>query len=231
MELIEHLRFFSHLDGIALTILFAAWLGIGWLIEHPPKSRPSTAQLMAEYRRHWMAQMVTREPRIFDATILDTLRQGTAFFASACLIAIGGALAAISNPERFRGVAQDLTLDAPELIWEVKILLVLVFITSAFMKFIWSNRLFGYCAVMMASVPNDPSAPEVTVRTQKAAEINITAARAFNRGLRSVYFALGALGWLLGPEALLITTAITVLTLLRREFASSSRATLLAPDL
>ena len=57
----------------------------------------------------------------------------------------------------------------------------------------------------------------------QAAEVNITAARSFNRGLRSIYFALGALGWLLGPLALMITTLLAAGVMIRREFASHSR--------
>ncbi len=124
-------------------------------------------------------------------------------------------------------MAQDLTLDAPAIIWEVKILLALVLITNAFLKFIWSNRLFGYCGVIMASVPNEIDAPATLPRARKAGELNIAAARAFNRGLRGVYFALGALGWLLGPIGLIVTTAVTVFILLRREFASASRLVIL----
>ena len=77
-------------DVAALVVLLAAWLLIGWFIEHPPKSRPSVSQLMQDYRREWMRQFVTRQPRIFDATMIDNLWQGTAFFASASMIAIGG---------------------------------------------------------------------------------------------------------------------------------------------
>lgn len=231
MEFIDQLYFFSSLDAAAVATLVVAWFVIGYFIERPPKARPSTSVLMADYRRKWMIQMITRQPRIFDAAILDTLRQGTAFFASACLIAIGGGLAAMSNAERLRGVAQDLALDAPEIIWEVKILLAVIFITNAFLQFIWSNRIFGYCGVVMASVPNELDAAETVPRARKAGELNITAARAFNRGLRSVYFALGALGWFLGPVALFATTVITVVVLLRREFASKSRDILLDPEL
>jgi uncharacterized membrane protein len=230
MEVLDQLHFFTRLDAIAVALLLLSWVVLGHLIEFPPKSRISTSVIMAEYRRKWMVQMITRQPRIFDAAILDTLRQGTAFFASACMIAIGGGLAAFSNAERLRGVAQGLAFDAPEVIWEVKILLALILITSAFLKFIWANRLFGYCGVVMASVPNDITAPEALPRAKKAGELNISAARAFNRGLRSIYFALGTLGWFLGPWALITTTLLTVFILVRREFASSSRAVLLCDE-
>ncbi|WP_417248418.1 DUF599 domain-containing protein [Celeribacter sp.] len=230
MRFFEQLQFFTILDAIAVMVLLLSWVGIGLVIEYPPKRYLSTSQLVAEYRRMWMVQMITREPRIFDASILDSLRQGTAFFGSACLIAIGGGLAALSNTERLRVVAEDLALDAPAIFWEVKILLALALITTAFLKFIWSNRLFGYCGVVMASVPNEIDAPEALPRAAKAAELNIAAARAFNRGLRGIYFALGSLGWFIGAEALLITTMITVFTLLRREFASGSRRVLMTDE-
>lgn len=216
-------------DLIAVAALLATAFGLGWLIDHPPRRRPSVTVLMADYRLQWMRQFVTRQPRIFDATVLDSLRQGTAFFASACMIILGGGLAAIGNAERLNMVAADLTLDAQGRVLEIKLILFLFFITNALLKFIWAHRLFGYCAILMAAVPNEPDDPAAFTAAAKAGEINITAARSFNRGLRSIYFAIGALGWLLGAQALLATTVMTALVLARREFASASRRVILPP--
>lgn len=231
MELLDRLQFFGPLDLTAVILLATAWMLIGWIIERANSKHPSVSVIMAEYRREWMVQFVTREPRVFDANILANLRQGTTFFASASMIGIGGGLALIGNTERLLGIAKDLTLDAaPAVVWEVKILVVILFLANGFLKFVWSHRLFGYCAVMLASVPNDATDPACLPRARQAAEINITAARSFNRGLRSVYFALGALAWLLGAIPLLAATAFTVLILWRREFASHSRSILVQDD-
>ncbi len=110
---------------------------------------------------------------------------------------------------------------------ELRVLLVLLFLADALLKFIWSNRLFGYCAVLMASVPNDVDDPRAFRRATQTAEVNITAARSFNRGLRSVYFALSALAWLLGAVPLMVATVVCTGVLLRREFASVSRRVIL----
>lgn len=220
---------FTQLDAIAVAFLGVSAIAIGWIIEHPPASRPSVMSLMAQYRRDWMKQFVTRQPRIFDATVLDSLRQGTSFFASACMITLGGGIAVIGNSERLDSVAEDLTLTADGVALEMKLILVLFFVASALLKFIWAHRLFGYCAIMMAAVSNDASDPDAFVQAAKAGEINITAARSFNRGLRAVYFALGALGWILGPEALMATTVMTLAVLARREFASASRRVIMSP--
>ncbi|TCO74217.1 DUF599 domain-containing protein [Rhodovulum euryhalinum] len=228
METLNRIALFTPLDTAALALWTAAWLGIGWLIEHPPPGRPSVSVLMTRFRRDWMHELVTRQPRIFDATILSTLRQGTTFFASASMIIIGGGLALIGNTERLLGLAQDLTLEtAPAIVWELKILVVLLFVANAFLKFVWSHRLFGYCAVIMAAVPNDPADPAALPRAAQAAEINITAARSFNRGMRSLYFSLAGLAWLLGAVPLIAATAVTIFVLWRREFASNSRRALI----
>ena len=113
----------------------------------------------------------------------------------------------------------------------IKLTLPLLLLVSAFLAFVWSNRLFGYCAVVMASVPNDPDDPKALPRAAKAAEINITAARSFNRGLRAVYFGMAALAWLAGAVPLVIATLVTCVVLWRREFASKSRLALLKSDL
>ncbi|MET4102522.1 putative membrane protein [Roseovarius sp. MBR-78] len=227
----DGLGHFTPLDMAAVLVLILAWSGVTVLIEHAPRRFPSTSNLMAQYRREWMVQFVSRDPRIFDSQVIGQLRQGTSFFASATLIAIGGALALLGDVERLIGIADDLTTGTdPVVVWEAKILLIVAFLTNAFLKFVWANRLFGYCAVVMAAVPNDPGDPAATPRAQKAGEINITAARGFNRGLRSLYFALAAAAWLLGASALLVAVAITLAVLLRREFASTSRTVLMRPE-
>lgn len=228
MTWLDRFALFSPLDAVALALLLSAWLGMGWRIERPGARHPSTSQIMAGYRREWMHQMITREPRIFDAQIVASLRQGTAFFASTAVIAIGGTLALIGNADRLTGIASDLALiEAPTFVWEAKLVVVALFLTNAFLKFVWANRLFGYAAVVMAAVPNDSSDPLCAPRADQAAEVNIAAARSFNRGLRAVYFALTSAAWLAGPEALLVATAFTVAVIWRREFASNSRTILL----
>lgn len=228
MSWIDRLQMFSALDYGALALLLIGWIGIGWRIENPPQARPSVAELMADFRRDWMRQMVTRQPRIFDANLIGNLRQSTAFFASATMIALGGGMALIRNPDPVAELASDLALSVPpDVVWEIKLLLALLFLTSAFLKFVWANRLFGYCSVVMGAVPNDPEHPQAYARADQAADLCISAARSFNRGLRTTYFGLAAAAWLLGPEALIVAVALTLGMLYRREFGSSSRAVLL----
>lgn len=217
------------LDLAMLGLLVAAWVLSGWVSEHPPKSLPSVSWLMEEYRRDWMKTFVTRQPRIFDATLIDSLRQGTAFFASACMIAIGGGIAVIGNAAAVQRLTDELPITGgPDV--AVKMLPVIAFLANSLLKFVWAHRLFGYCSILMAAVPNDPGDPLAFHRAGQAADINITAAKSFNRGLRSIYYALAALGWLLGPWGLVVGTVLATGILLRREFASVSRKVILARE-
>ncbi|MEM6565701.1 MAG: DUF599 domain-containing protein [Pseudomonadota bacterium] len=228
MTFLDRIALFSHYDLAALALLFGLWIGIGWRIEYASARIPSMSMLMAGYRRLWMRELVTRQPRIFDAQILSTLRQGTAFFASTCVIALGGTLALIGNADQLAGVAEDITFtDQPAIVWELKLMVLALFLTNGFLKFVWANRLFGYCSVLMAAVPNDIKDSKANHRADQAAEINIAAARSFNRGLRAMYFALAAAAWLAGAGALALAAVVTCIVIWRREFASRSRKILL----
>ncbi|SEW30976.1 Uncharacterized membrane protein [Cognatiyoonia koreensis] len=227
MEAFTLLLQLNPLNYLALGVFVAVWLGLGFWIEHPGAKRPSVTVLMSERRRDWMKVFVARDPRIFDSQILSSLRQGTSFFASTCIFAIGGVLALIGNAETLQGFATQVGDQTPLLIWQMKLGIVGLFLTNAFLKFVWANRVFGYCAVLMASVPNDPEDPTSYPRAAQAAELNIRAAINFNRGLRAVYFALGGLAWLLGAIPLLVAALIVGWTVWSREFASIPRRILL----
>jgi uncharacterized membrane protein len=230
MEILTRLALLSPLDAAGLLFLVLCWLALGHAVENPPAARPSVASLMSAYRRDWMKEFVSRESRIYDAQIIDNLRQGTAFFASTTLIAIGGGMALVGNADLLTGLARGFSVPLPRQLVELKLLVVLVFVANALFKFIWAHRLFAYCAILMSAVPNDPGHPQAYHRSAQAAEVNIAAARAFNRGLRSIYFSVGALGWLVGPWALIGATVVTTLLQVRREFASQSRAVILRHD-
>lgn len=220
---------FTAWDFAAFGIFALLWTVIGILVEHPPAHIPSTHRLMDTYRLKWMQEMALRDIRIFDSQVMNGLRQATAFFASATLLAVGGGAATLSQAERVAAITTDL---APEFVLsraslEAKILIITIALTLAFLKFVWANRLFGYSATVMAAVPAPERAEEAEKIALKAAKLVNSAARSFTSGLRAVYFCLALLAWLLGPLALIGATLLTCAIVARREFASNSRKALL----
>ena len=221
-------EFFIHFvlfDALSVVGLILAWLGSTVVIERTDVAKPSTHILMETYRERWMVQMVTRNPRIFDSSVLCMMRQGATFFASSCMIAIGGCVALVGGADQITVFASTLanTTVAPKIVWEIKILLLMALLANGFLKFVWAVRLFGYCAIVMASTPNDPKNKTTYATAAKAAEIANHAARSFNRGMRSVYYTIAALTWLIGPLPLMLATITTLILIYRREFSSHTR--------
>lgn len=222
-------RILTPWDIAALAVFFACLVGMTWLIEHSPDTRPSTSRMMAYYRRRWMQEVPNRANRVVDTALLTTLRNGSAFFASGAMIAIGGIAALLGQTDRLVDVAADLAGEAAasRTTWEAKLLFLLALVVGAFLKFVWSHRLFGYCAVLMGATPENGSPDETAAAVERAAQLNISAGRSFNRGLRITYFTLAALAWFLGPVALILASLLTSAVIYRREFRSDSRKALL----
>lgn len=228
MTLVDRLALLSPLDLGAAGFLVLAWIAMGWIIEHPPASRPSVSMLMNRYRREWLTEALHRDVRIFDAQIIASLRQGTAFFATTSLFALGAVLALLGNTDPLAGVARELAArEEPLIVWQIKLIAVVLFLTHAFLRFAWSNRMYGYASVMVAAIPNDDKAPHAELRARQAGDLIGRSTMNFNRGLRSIYFALATIAWLLGPLALLIATVATIAFMWEREFMSGARRALM----
>ena len=115
MDWMDRIALFDPLDFAAVGIMVVGfWALIGWRVEHS-SSKADQSVCRRSWQatgREWMRQMITRETRAFSMPKpVSTLRQGTSFLASTCVIAIGGApLALMGNAERLaRCGADDLT--------------------------------------------------------------------------------------------------------------------------
>ena len=83
---------FSYLDLAALCYFVAAWAGYGVAVARMRGRRTSLSQIMNAQRAEWTRQLIGRDNRVVDTTINASLQNGTAFFASTSLIALGGVL-------------------------------------------------------------------------------------------------------------------------------------------
>jgi uncharacterized membrane protein len=226
-EFLEMIPALSLPDMLAIAWFFGAWIGYSVVIEKTAKGRSGLNSLMHAYRDDWMEQMLARELRMVDAQVTTALQNGAAFFASTSLIAIGGTLTLLHSTDLISNVIAALPFSvatSPEL-WELKIVGLATIFVYAFFKFAWSYRLFNYFAIMVGAAP--PCKEKATAAAQnfahRAARLCEDAGRHFNRGQRAFFFALGYLGWFLGPLELALTTTGVVIVMWRRQFASESR--------
>jgi uncharacterized membrane protein len=218
---------FTTLDMIALAWFVAAWAGYAAQLEFLPKAKKSLNELMNDYRLVWMRRMLDRDARMVDMQVMATLVNGTAFFATTALFAIGGALTVLRSPDEMLNVLATLPFGAPttRLAWEIKAVGLAVIFVYAFFKFAWSYRLFNYVAILLGAMPleRDKDTPEAETHVQRTARLFQAAGRHFNHGQRATFFALGYLGWFVSPYVLMATTAAVVLVMGWRQFGSDAR--------
>jgi len=213
-------------DILAVGFFILEWTVYAVTLEHSAYGQDSLSARMHVYREVWIRRMLERETRMVDMQIMASLQNGTAFFASTSLLAIGGALALLRSTNEALAVLRALPIDlspSPAL-WEIKCVgLVLIFV-YAFFKFAWAYRLFNYVAILLGAMPpaearDTPDAEAHVIRTTRLFE---AAGRHFNRGQRAFFFALGYLGWFVSPWVLFVTTALVVIVTWRRQFVSNA---------
>ncbi len=179
---------------------------------------------MNAYRDQWMKELLARDIRIVDPQVTASLQNGTAFFASTSLIAIGGTLTLVRAPEQVLTVIGTLPFAVPVTpeMWEMKILGLAVICVYAFFKFAWSYRLFNYLAIMIGAAPppSEKDSAAAKAFAHRASRVCADAGLHFNRGQRAFFFALGYLGWFLGPLELGLSTTGVLIVMWRRHLAS-----------
>jgi uncharacterized membrane protein len=224
-------------DIVALAFYVLVWTFFALAADGRLLRRISLTTAMNAQREAWMRTMARRELRMIDTSILNGLQQGTAFFASSSLIAIGGCFALLGATDRVLTILSDLPFvgEPSRGVFEVKVLGLMLLLSYSFFKFGWAYRLFNYCSILIGAVPvtrDEAALPaETEAAVQRAAKMNILAGKHFNAGLRGIFFSLGYLGWFAGPAVLALSTMLVVIVLIRRQFLSAARmAVLVRPE-
>jgi uncharacterized membrane protein len=219
------------IDLLALAFFIFAWAGYHFYVDRVGTQKRGLNAMMNHYRIGWMEQMSRREVRIVDTAVTGSLQNGTAFFASTSLLAIGGAATLLRATEDVMKVFSDLPfgLTTARWLWETKVLGLGAIFGYAFFKFAWSYRLYNYSAILIGATP-PASSPHVEERQRalmRAARMNISAGRHFARGQRAFFFSFAYLGWFVSPYVFLITTAGILFVIWARQFTSDARDALL----
>jgi uncharacterized membrane protein len=217
---------FSTLDIVALGFFIVAWGGYTYMNERSRISRRSLNAIMNGYRELWMRRMLERDQRMVDMQIMAALQNGTAFFATTALFAIGGTLTILRATDEMIAIASHLPfgIEVSRGLWEAKAIGLTVILGYSFFSFAWSYRLYNYVSILLgaAPFPTDKDTPEAEAHVLRTARLFTAAGRHFNRGQRALFFALGYLGWFAGPLVLMVSTAVIVVVLWWRQYKSDS---------
>jgi uncharacterized membrane protein len=222
---------FTGLDLVALAWFLGIWITYAAVIESTRYGGNGLNSLMDRYREVWIRRMLERDMRMVDMQIMAALQNGTAFFASTSLIAIGGALTLLRSPDEVLTVLATLpfSIETTRTQWQAKVIGLAVIFIYAFFKFAWAYRLYNYVAILFGATPfaADKDNPEAAAHVVRTARLFTSAGRHFNRGQRAFFFALAYLGWFISPSVFMVTTAAALIVMWARQFVSDSRRAVL----
>lgn len=213
-------------DWLALSVFAACWLGYATVVDRVPAIRArSVIMAMDEHRRRWMLATLARENRIADIAAIGNLMQSTGFLATTSILILGGLVAMLGASDLGQRVVAALPWASvpSEALWEIKIGLLLLIFINAFFELTWALRQFNYGSILVGAMPSRPGDPEGPPQAEAAARVLNRAARHFTTGLRSYYFGLAALAWIVHPLALVAASLFVLRELHRREFRSAVR--------
>src|SRR5262245_33606343 len=111
------------LDLVAVGYFIVAWAIYATVVERGWRKRTGgLSARMHHYREVWMRRALFREVRIVDIQIIASLQNGTAFFASTTLLAIGGALTLLRATGEALNVVSSLPfgIQTTPAQWEIK---------------------------------------------------------------------------------------------------------------
>lgn len=217
---------FTWPDVLALLVFLTAWSLYFRVVEGRASGLESLNRRMNLYRAEWMRQMETRDPRIVDTQILASLQNGSAFFASTSLLALGASGALLRAGDDAMRIFSDLPFTGvpSRALFELKVVGLLVIFGYAFFKFAWAYRLFNFTAILLGATPG-PESPDAAAREEarkRTARMSVAAGSHFTRGQRAFFFSLAYMGWFVGAGFMIIATLFVVRVMWARQFRSDA---------
>lgn len=213
-------------DALALVGFFAAWIGYARFAKRRATTHPSILASTNRIRREWMLQATYREVRVVDGVVVQSLSTSPSFFASTTILIIGGLLALLGTTDKATELVKEIPFAARTsvLLFDFKLLVLLVVFIYAFFRFTWSMRQYTFGALLIGSAPESHQFEARGLSREafadRAGGVMGLAAETFNDGLRAYYLSFALIGWVFSPLVFVIGTALVVYILYQREFHS-----------
>ena len=224
----------TYTDYFAIAFFILSWALFTWTSAVERRfSRISVTRAMALHRARWIRTSLTRDLKMIDTAIMAGLQNGTAFFGSASLIALGTSFALLGATDQAEALFHDwpAIFHGSRTAFELKVGGLSAVFAYSFFKFGWSYRLFNYCSILFGSMPMHAEAQKDMHAANLAAErviaMNVIAAKHVNAGLRALFLSIGYLGWFANAYVFMAMTVCVLIVLIRRQFFSEAREAIL----
>lgn len=210
-------------DAFAAVVFVFCWFGYGRAAALVARKRPSLISEMQTHRRAWIERMCSSDNHVADAALLGNLLRGALFFASTTVFILGGLSALLGTAPKLADVVSQLPYasSSDHRMAELKILALILLYIYAFFKFTWSAWQYNVLSILVGAMPAHGS--EIKLRpgfAEAASRIVALAGDSYNDGIRSYYFSIALMAWLIHPLLCLAATLAITLVIYRREFYS-----------
>ncbi|MEO8344430.1 MAG: DUF599 domain-containing protein [Betaproteobacteria bacterium] len=217
------LQGFTPIDWIALVVFFAGWSIYSCYADNRSRGVGGLRGAAYKHRLEWGRQMVRRENRIVDSSLIGNLVQSVSFYASTTTYVIAGLIAVAGTIDRLMAVSAELPFGhavAREAV-EVKVIMLAAIFIFAYFKFTWSLRQFNYLSILIGAAPSPTSSDtDLEPFARKFSTLQMLAGDDFNRGIRAYYFGFAAGTWFVSGYHFLAFTLVILAVLWRRDFHS-----------
>jgi len=214
------------LDWFAVGFFVLCFRGYGYIFDVSSRfGQKGLARKTHEYRRLWASELVKRTNRVSDTALIGNLVNSVTFYANTTIYIIAGLFALLGTLDQLVNITADLPFsrEVSRGLMEIKVLLVLAVFLVAYFKFTWSLRQFNLLTILVGAAPDSQSDAEYNANyVERTARINSLAGDEFNRGLRSYYFGIASVTWMIHPGLLVAFSALIVFVLIRRDFYSEA---------
>jgi len=187
---------------------------------------PNISGRMLAWRKIWVRQLLWREERITDVSLVRGLIGNVSFFATTTVFVISGLVALLGSSE---AIAQRLNAlphlkPVTEETVVIKLCTLLILAVIAFFKFGWSMRLHANSLLMVGAAPEpkDRESEYADYVVEHLAEMSALASSHFQGGVRAYYFGFASLPWLISAWLLFPSLLLLIGVALRREFFSKA---------
>ena len=214
----------SVLDLLAFFWFFICWYSISWFGRHyKDKNQTTLRSISRSYRNQWMLNVLKRENRMPDVSLLGYLMRSVSFFASTSLLVLASLIAIFGVVDDAIKLVNDIPYaqHVSASFWKLKLLLLVLIFVYAFFKLVWSLRQYNSTVIMLGAAADVfDSEDELNSYASNLGTVLHHATQHFIEGMRGFEFALAALAWFIHPVIFMLATIFITLVIYRREFAS-----------
>ncbi|MCL2297077.1 MAG: DUF599 domain-containing protein [Proteobacteria bacterium] len=216
---------FTPADWAALLFFMMGWIGYSTYADRAAMQFKGLQGVTHKHRLAWAQQMVHRDNRMPDVSLIGNLMRSTSFYANTTIYIVAGLLAIAGALDRLVVFTEELPFarQTSREILEAKIFLLAGIFIFAYFKFTWSIRQFNSLSILTGSAPSHLAPTEELERhAERCGQVNSLAGDEFNRGIRAYYFGFAALGWFIHPAVFVAFTLWVLAILWRRDFRSKT---------